>query len=89
MNAFNRPRHYSIRRSTAGRENLFEVMTVQEAAAIFCVSESTIRYAIDAGKIAARQNTSGRTWLISKNSLIDIYGHSPIIRSRKLHKIES
>lgn len=79
-------RRRKIKCSDSGRQNLFEVMTVQEAAAIFCVTESTIRYAIDRGKIAARQNTKGRTWLISKNSLIDIYGHSPIIKSKKLHQ---
>jgi len=84
MTALNRPRHYAIRRSIAGRENLFQVLTIPEAAAIFCVSESTIRYAIEAGKIAARQHGSHKTWLISKDSLIDIFGHSPLIRSRKL-----
>ena len=85
MTAFNRPRHYRVKRSAAGRENLFEVLTVQEAAAIFFVSEETIRKAIYADKLAARQNGKGKTWLISKKSLIDIYGHSPLIRSRKLH----
>lgn len=85
MTVLNRSRHYRIRRSTAGRENLFEVLTVREASGLFCVSESTIRYAIETDKIAARQNGKGKAWLISKQSLIDIYGHSPLIRSKKLH----
>ena len=84
MSISNRPRHYRIKQSSAGKADLYEVFTIQEAAALWCLSESTIRYAIDAGKIAARQQAKGRTWLISKASLIDIYGHSPLIKSQKL-----
>jgi len=86
MNALNRPRHYRTRKSSAGHENLARVMTVQEAAAIFGVSESTIRYAIDRDKLAARQSSAGRTWFISVASLVEIYGHSPLIKSKKLRQ---
>lgn len=84
MPNYNRSRHYRIKASSAGRENLSKVMSVQEAAALFMVSESTIRYAIDAGKIAARQSAKGRAWFISTASLVEIYGHSPLIMSQKL-----
>lgn len=80
----NRPRHYNTRKSQAGREHLFEVLTLREACALFHLSESALRYAIDTGKVAARQQGKGRPWMISKASLVEVYGHSPLIKSQKL-----
>jgi hypothetical protein len=58
-----------------GEDELHRVVTLTEAARRWYRHRSTLRYAIDAGLVSARQ--SGRTWLISVSSLIAHYGPPP------------
>jgi excisionase family DNA binding protein len=78
----NRPRHYKKReRTPSGSPKLAELVTVSEASALWGRSRDTIYGHIARGNLAARQ--SGTIWLISKDSLIELYGHSPLIKTRK------
>jgi len=61
-------------------EPLAFVTTISEAAELWYRHRSTIRYAIDAGNIAAVQ--SGRTWLISVPSLVAIWGDPPALSGK-------
>lgn len=79
----NRPRHYKKQPPAADGKlyKLSDLITIREAAALWLRHPTTIMYHIERGNLAARQ--SGTIWLISKQSLIDYYGHSPLIRKRK------
>lgn len=81
-----RPTHYKRRVPVPpGHKDLYTVMTVKEAAAIFYRSPSTIRAHIVAGNLTARR--AGRDYIISLQSLRAYYGDSPIIqRSKTLKK---
>lgn len=59
-----KPEHY---------QQLMRVVTLAEAARICFRGENSIRYAIDAGHIAAIK--CGRIWLISVDSLVE---HFPV-----------
>lgn len=61
-----------------GHEKLTEVLTIHEASALWFKHPRTLRYHIDKGNITARQ--SGKLWLISRDSLIAYYGHTPLIK---------
>lgn len=63
----------------AGESDLYRVVTLTEASRLWYRHRSTLRYAIDAGLVSARQ--SGRTWLISVASLVAHYG--PPVNSAK------
>lgn len=78
----NRPRHYKKQNADPpGHQRLGDLLTINEAAALWFKERSTIEYHIQRGNLAARQ--SGSIWLISKNSLIAYYGHSPLIQRKK------
>ena len=62
------PQHY---------EPLGFVTTISEAAQHWQYSRYGVRYAIDAGNLAAVQ--SGRTWLISVPSLVAYWGYPPAL----------
>lgn len=77
-----RPRHYrKTTRPQIGAYKLAELLTINEAAALWLKSRDTIYGHIMRGNLTARQ--SGTIWLISKDSLIELYGHSPLIRISK------
>lgn len=50
---------------------LSATMTLAEAMRAYHVGRSTLRYAIDSGRVAARR--AGRDWLISVRSLNAVY----------------
>lgn len=50
---------------------LSATMTLAEAMRVYHVGRSTLRYAIDSGRVAARR--AGRDWLISVRSLNAVY----------------
>lgn len=78
----NRPRHYRKRAaSTTGQHKLADLLTINEAAALWGRSRDTIYRNIQSGRLTARQ--SGSIWLISKDSLVEFYGHSPLILRRR------
>lgn len=54
---------------------LRQVVTLSTAARLYCRDRSTIRYAIDAGNLAACKD--GRIWLISVPSLVALWGNPP------------
>jgi hypothetical protein len=54
---------------------LAQVVTMSEAARMYYRDRQTVRYAIDAGNLAARQ--CGRNWLVSVPSLIALWGNPP------------
>jgi len=68
-------RHQHRPPTRVGETDLQRVVTLSEAACLWYRHRSTLRYAIDAGLIAARQ--SGRTWLLSVASLVAHYGPPP------------
>ncbi len=77
----NRPRHYRKRVPyPPGRNKLSDVLTITEAAALWFKHPDTIRQHIDVGNLAARR--SGKIWLISRDSLVAYYGHSPLIQRK-------
>lgn len=78
-----RPRNYrrKVPYPPPGHRDLQSVFTIKEAASLWFKHPSTLRYHIDKGNLAARK--SGKLWLISKDSLIAYYGHSPLIRTQK------
>lgn len=54
---------------------LTAVLTRAEAARLWHRSPKTIQYQIDRGRLAARR--TGRGWLITRASLIALYGDQP------------
>lgn len=54
---------------------LKDVVTLSEAARLYYRDKKTVRYAIDAENLAARQ--CGRNWLVSVPSLIALWGNPP------------
>lgn len=52
---------------------LNDLITVTEAAAIWGLNTSTIRYAIRYGRITDCKKV-GNTWLINRSELIKLYG---------------
>ncbi len=68
-------RHQHRPPTRIGDSELWRVVTLTEAARLWYRHRSTLRYAIDAGLVNARQ--SGRTWLISVSSLVAHYGPPP------------
>lgn len=52
--------------------DLSAVVTIAEAMTLYHRGRSTIRYAIDSGRVAARR--VGRDWLISSRSLQTLWG---------------
>lgn len=58
--------HYAKRQDCPELE---QVVTLAEACRLTKKTYNTLRYAIDAGNIAARP--CGRNWLVSKKSLFD------------------
>lgn len=68
-------RHQHRPPARAGESDLYQVVTLTEACALWYRHRSTLRYAIDAGLVSARQ--SGRTWLVSVASLVQHYGPPP------------
>lgn len=54
-----------------GLEDVENVLTITEAAALAKVNRRTIMYHIDAGHLTARQ--TGKMWLISRKSLVVLY----------------
>lgn len=56
-------------------DTLENVLTVEDAAALACVSIETIKYRIDQGHLVARKLGGERRgmWIIEKSSLLAIY----------------
>lgn len=63
------------------RDVLNDVLTRAEAARLWCRHPETIQYAIDRGKLAARR--TGRGWLITRASLVALYGPAPTRKRTK------
>jgi hypothetical protein len=59
---------------------LYSLVTIPEAAKLFCRGQGTIRYHIDRGNLEWRKTEGLKgIYLISLQSLIDLYGNPPKI----------
>jgi excisionase family DNA binding protein len=56
-------------------EQLNEVLTAAEAAALWGLDDSTVKKACQKGRIEARK--SGRVWLITRTDMEKVYGPQP------------
>jgi len=59
-----------------GNDALFSVITVHEACKYWYLSEGAVKMAINTGRLNARK--SGKTWLISLESMKKAYGNVSI-----------